>query len=140
MGESYDALQSVRALRKDLAGRRAQASGAAADALREADAAAKRVESGEARGGGLGGVNALLSSLLPGVEGADAPPTTIQTQAADGARAKLVRLLEDWKKLQATGVPRVNATLRAAGIEEVAVGAGEGEPEVSDEREGVEIE
>jgi photosystem II stability/assembly factor-like uncharacterized protein len=140
MGESYDALQSVRALRKDLEARRTKASGAAADALREADAAAKKVESGEARGGGLGGVNALLSSLLPGVEGADAPPTTIQTQAADGARAKLVRLLEDWKKLQATGVQRVNATLRAAGIEEVAVGAGEGEPEVSDEREGVEIE
>jgi hypothetical protein len=140
MGESYDALQSVRALRKDLAARRAKASGPAADALRDADAAAKKVESGEGRGGGLAGLNALLSSILTGVEGADASPTTIQTQAADGARARLAPLLEDWKKLQATGVPRVNASLRAAGIDEVAVRAGEDEAEVSDQREGVEIE
>jgi hypothetical protein len=49
-------------------------------------------------------------------------------------------LLEDWKKLQATGVPRVNASLRAAGIDEVAVRAGEDEAEESDQREGVEIE
>jgi photosystem II stability/assembly factor-like uncharacterized protein len=139
MGESYDALQSVRVLRKDLAERRAKASGAAADALRDADAAAKKVESGEGRGGGIAGVNALLASLLTAVEGADAPPTAIQTQAAAGARDNLGKLLEEWKNLQAT-VPRVNASLRAAGIEAIAVRSGEDEPEVSDEREGVEIE
>ncbi|MFY9549990.1 MAG: hypothetical protein WAU32_02465, partial [Thermoanaerobaculia bacterium] len=99
MGESWDALQRVRALRKDLAARKEHASGAAADALRDADIPAKRIETGEGRRGGLAGINSLLGAILIAVDGADAAPTTIQRQAYARARADLDRLLADWKGL-----------------------------------------
>jgi hypothetical protein len=73
MGESFAALERVRALRKDLAAR------------------AKRLETA------LAAVNETLGTTLTSLDGADAAPTSIQAEAYARARADLDRLLAELK-------------------------------------------
>ena len=73
MGESFAALERVRALRKELAAR------------------AKRLETA------LAAVNEMLGTTLTSLDGADAAPTSIQAEAYARARADLDRLLAELK-------------------------------------------
>ncbi len=115
MGESYDALARVRALRKKLSGKTAER--------------ARSLETGKPPAAGLAGVNTLLATLLEGVDGSDDAPTSTQKETLARTRASLDRLLSEWKSLEAEA--------RARGI---AVNALDLEQADSSERAGVEIE
>jgi photosystem II stability/assembly factor-like uncharacterized protein len=79
------------------------------------------------RGGAAGGADTLagiggsLMSLVPILQGADAPPTTQVLAAVTERRAALATLLGKWKALSTTALAGVNAELAKAGQPAVAV-------------------
>ncbi len=135
MNASYDALVRVRALRKELVARQSRVSGKSADEVRSAAARARELETGEgptgklSPEGGLVGINGRLGTVLEGIDGADAVPTSIQKDALAGARANLERLLPACKALEETA--------RRAGISVLDLDLSGPD---SDERAGIEIE
>ncbi|HSB35899.1 MAG TPA: hypothetical protein VLH41_03430, partial [Thermoanaerobaculia bacterium] len=115
MGESYDALVRVRALHKKLSGKTAER--------------ARTLEAGKPPSTGLAGVNALLATLLEGVDGSDDAPTSTQKEAYARTRANLDRLVSEWKSLEA------EARARGIAVNDLDLDAPD-----SSERAGVEIE
>jgi hypothetical protein len=108
MGASYDALVEVRAVRKSIAASKEKAG---SRGLADADAKAKTIESGDAQagggrrrggGGGLAGANARLAGILNALDGADAPPTAAQREAAGRLRQEIDALVAEWRALKPT--------------------------------------
>jgi len=156
MNASVDALQAVRGFRAGLEKRREKAgtsgsAGSVADAIGQADKEAHAIESGEAMGGGgrrrggtggLVGVNGTLSAIVKALDLSDTPPTAAQREGYDAAKAKLDELLASWKRLSDQGLAKLNAALRAKGIEAVTaeeMRAGEVQSD-EDDNEGVGVE
>jgi hypothetical protein len=79
------------------------------------------------RGGAAGGADTLagiggsLTSLVPILQGADAPPTTQVLAAVTERRAALATLLGKWKAFSTTDLAAVNAELEKAGLPAIAV-------------------
>jgi hypothetical protein len=79
------------------------------------------------RGGAAGGADTLagiggsLTSLVPILQGADAPPTTQVATAVAERRAALAALFGKWKALSTTELATLNAELAKAGMPAVAV-------------------
>jgi hypothetical protein len=147
MGSSYDALARLRGLRKSIAAARAKAAAGATQALDEADARAKKLESGETAmagvgrrraGGGLAGVNGRLGAILNAMDGADAAPTAAERDAAERLRNEAEGLIAEARQLEAS-LPKLNASLRRAGVPEVRAEAYADDAD-SESREGAEIE
>ena len=121
MNASYDALAKVRGLRKAIVAARAKAGagGPQAKALEDADERAKKLESGgvpgggrrRGGGGGLAGANARLGGILNALDGADAPPTAAQREAAGRLRQEVDALVAQWKELEASA-PKGLAAVR----------------------------
>jgi hypothetical protein len=156
MSASFDALQAVRGFRAGLEKRREKAgtsgaTGTVADAIGQAEKEARAIESGEATGGGgrrrggtggLVGVNGTLSAIVKALDLSDTPPTAVQREGYDAAKAKLDELLAAWKRLSDQGLAKLNAALRAKGIEAVTaeeMRAGEIQGD-EDDNEGVGVE
>ncbi len=147
---SADALQTVRGFRAGLEKRREKAgasgpTGAVADAIAQADREAHAIEAGETPGGrrrggtgGLAGVNATLAAIVKALDLSDAPPTAVQREGYDSAKAKLDELRASWKHLSEKGLAKVNAALRAKGLE--ALTAEEIQREAPEESEGAGVE
>ncbi|MEP6994331.1 MAG: hypothetical protein ABI968_07415 [Acidobacteriota bacterium] len=147
MDSSFDALTRVRALRGRLAQRkeRSGATGAAAEAIAEADREASQIEEGETRGprrpgGGLAGLNATLAAIVTALDLSDSAPTAIQQTEYESARSRLDELLSRWRRLSVEGLARLNAALRGAAMREITLEEIE-KAQVSDgRRSGVDIE
>jgi hypothetical protein len=79
------------------------------------------------RGGAAGGADTLagiggsLTSLVPILQGADAPPTTQVLAAVTERRTALATLLGKWKALSTTEFAALNAELAKAGLPAIAV-------------------
>jgi photosystem II stability/assembly factor-like uncharacterized protein len=141
-------LKEVRGFRAGLEKRReAGASGAAADAIAQADREAHAIEGAETPGGrrregagGLTAVNATCAAILKALDLSDSTPTAVQREGHTAAKAKLEELSSAWKRLSSQGLARVNASLRARGLAEVTFQEIEREAPEQGEGSGIEIE
>ena len=147
MKVSFGALVRVRTFRAQLTRRKERAgpSGAAADAIAQADRDASRLEAvetepGRRAGGGLAGVNATMGTILGAVDAVDAAPTAVQTEGYASARSSLDDLLAGWGKLSGEGLARLNAALAGAGIPVVTMEDLERDPPPAEGPSGTEIE
>jgi photosystem II stability/assembly factor-like uncharacterized protein len=154
MSSSSDALQAVRGFRAGLEKRREKAgtsgaTGPVADAIAQADRDAHAIESGDAPGGGgrrrggtggLTGVNGTLVAIVKALDLSDTPPTAVQREGYDSAKTKLDELLASWKRLSEQGLAKVNAALRAKGLEALTAEEIQREAPEDSEGAGVEIE
>jgi photosystem II stability/assembly factor-like uncharacterized protein len=145
--EAQTALAQLTSLREQLRGLRAQASGAALDALNAFDAQAQALQGetaaanepgqrGGARGGGgrgagpggpapspgsLAGVAATLGGLMNALQSADVTPTALQRSSVYAARQTAAEAMARWTALRSTELSTLNQTLRAAGLPVLAV-------------------
>jgi hypothetical protein len=69
----------------------------------------------------LSSVSAILAGLMQSLQASDAPPPRQQTAAIRQKRAALVQLMQQWKAIQTTDLPRVNQQLAKARLTELAV-------------------
>jgi len=119
-----------------LADRGKKASGALADALREADRQLIALSDiqppkrspdslGAAAGnpGGLRHLGEAFHSLARAVDQADTAPTRDARAGYTRHRALLDHALADWRRFEATTLPQLNAQLQSAGLEPVAAQA-----------------
>ncbi len=134
-----DALTQAIAWREQVTRSKAQATGAAADALGAFEAKLLPLlqePAGDAgrggrggRGGGAGGQAApagVLQTALAGLTGvmnslqsADVPPTVNQRAAIVTARQAATGAMTRWTAFKSVDLPALNAKLKAAGLEEV---------------------
>ena len=112
-------LEELRALRAKVKAAQTGATGAAATALAEFDGKAAALEGSAGGGHSLGRLTGELGGLYGTLQEADVAPTT-QTLAAIAEReATLRELLARWAALRGTELAALDATLRAAGMEEI---------------------
>ena len=118
----------VRAVRDAIRARREKAgSGAVADALAAFDTrlatlegtGGTRLGGGGARSDSFAGLRGELGQLFGLVENADTAPTTQLAAAVRDRRAALARIVDQWASARGTEVPRINAQLKAGGLEEL---------------------
>ncbi|HTD52403.1 MAG TPA: glycoside hydrolase, partial [Thermoanaerobaculia bacterium] len=132
MHPGFEALQQVKALRKDLAAVRERAAQSpAADAVAALEKKAAALEETSPRFGAGGPdevaapsftrLNRSLATLLEIVDGADAKPTS--RAAADVAETEkaLAAQLAAWKEIQSTDVPALNQELKKSSLPAVGV-------------------
>jgi len=77
----------------------------------------------------LSGVQADVAGLYESTDRADAAPTAAQIAAVNATAAKFDAIIKRWNELESTTLPKLNATLRSAGLPEVraVAEAGHGE-------------
>ena len=131
MHRDYEALQQVRALRKQLASARGQTgTGTLADTIAAFDGKAAAIEgtpggfSPTGAGGGepsLARLNGQLPTLLELVDSADVTPTAAATAAYDEVERALESLLARWNELRNRDLPALNESLRRSGMPPVAL-------------------
>jgi hypothetical protein len=113
------ALEELRALRAKVKAAQTGASGAAATALAQFDGKAAALEGSAGGAHSLGRLGGELAGLYGTLQEADVAPTT-QTLAAIAERdATLREVLARWAALRGTELAALDATLRAAGMEEI---------------------
>jgi photosystem II stability/assembly factor-like uncharacterized protein len=127
MNDDCAAIVGIRALRAQLAERRARETGALVESLAALDRKAAEIEGGGAggragrRGGGEGAptmarLNGELAGLLGILEGSDGTPT-MQAELAVGNLSRSVEgLLVRWREVQAKDVAALNVELEKAGL------------------------
>ena len=69
----------------------------------------------------LTSVSATLAALMQSLQKADAPPTGQETAAVRQRRAALAELMQKWKAIQTTDLPRVNQQLARARLPELEI-------------------
>jgi photosystem II stability/assembly factor-like uncharacterized protein len=111
------AARQARAIRDQIAARRAQASGPAADALTTLDRTIEALVGTPAAGGDtLSAVGGGLAGVMNSLQGADVRPTTVQVTAIARARAAAARAMAKWAAIRSVDVPAANTKLTAAGV------------------------
>jgi hypothetical protein len=111
------AARQARAIRDQIATRRAQASGPAADALTTLDRTIEALVGTPAAGGDtLSAVGGGLAGVMNSLQGADVRPTTVQVTAIARARAAAARAMAKWAAIRSVDVPAANTKLTAAGV------------------------
>ena len=130
MNETYETLQQVRTLRPQVADRAGKAKGALADSLNALDKQAGELE-GASQGAffgvpptgkqaeNLSALNQHFGQLLNVVDSADAAPTRQAAAVYLELEGALGKLLAQWKKLQESDLPSLNASLKKAHIEDL---------------------
>jgi hypothetical protein len=111
------AARQARAVRDQIAARRAQASGPAADALTTLDRTIEALMGTPAAGGDtLSAAGGGLAGVMNSLQGADVQPTTVQLTAIARARAAAARAMAKWAAVRSVDVPAANTKLAAAGV------------------------
>jgi len=131
------AAAQLRAVRAQI--REIKAQGATAETLAAFDKQAAAIEGGGSggrggRGGGGGGRGAIeagpetfssavgsLTILMRQLEAAEVAPTTQLSAAIADRRAEVAKLMTKWTALKTTGLPPVNAQLKAANLTQLSV-------------------
>jgi hypothetical protein len=107
--DAQSRVRQARAIRDQIAARRARAEGAIAETLTSLD---KRLETLVGESGALAGVMNIL-------QGADVPPTSVQLKAITAARATAAASAVSWTAIRTVDVPALNVKLTAAGLSPV---------------------
>ena len=111
------AAREARAIRDQIAARRAQVSGPAADALTTLDRTIEALVGTPAAGGDtLSAAGSGLAGVMNSLQGADVRPTTVQLTAIGRARAAAARTMAKWTAIRTVDVPAANTRLAAAGV------------------------
>ena len=111
------AARQARAIRDQIAARKAQASGPAAAALTTLDSSIEALLGTPAAGGDtLSAAGGGLAGVMNSLQGADVQPTTVQLTAISRARASAATAMAKWTAIRSVDVPAANATLAAAGL------------------------
>jgi hypothetical protein len=132
MHSCFEALQQVKALRKDLAAVRERAAQTpAADALAGLEKKAAALEESSPRFGAGGPdevaapsftrLNRAFTTLLEIVEGADAKPTSRAAGDVAESEKALAAQVAAWKEIQSTDVPALNQELKKSSLPAVGV-------------------
>jgi hypothetical protein len=135
INDAGDALAGIQALRAQLIDRRTKAPQVAdavqplmsrLDALDGGSPAAGRGGRGGGAGGAggrstLGALRAELTTLFNVVEEVDRAPGTSVSRAATDRLSRAASLLSEWRRLQGEPLSEVNAKLRTAGLEPIAI-------------------
>jgi hypothetical protein len=66
-------------------------------------------------------VSATLAALMQSLQASDVPPASQQTVAIRQKRAALAQLMQKWKAIQTTDLPRVNQQLAKARLTELEI-------------------
>ena len=114
MKASYDSYLQVAVLRKTLAERQKELTGAAGKAAGELDKKIEALEKGPKRAPGFGPVNRDLARLMFSVENADMRPTETVRSAVHESCAVLEKDLLAWTELNTKDVPSFNRLVTAA--------------------------
>lgn len=126
MTASTEAVLEAGSAREQLKKLTAQASGATADAIGEAD---KKIAGLLGAGGGFGApaggkatlsrVNGQIGGLYGEVSRGDATPTAAQTAGLAEIEKESAGVMSQWKQFKAADLPALNEKLRAAGLAEI---------------------
>jgi len=114
--DAQAALRQARGIRDQIAARKAQASGAAADALSSFDKHVESLVGTPAGGDTLSAASAGLAGVMNALQGADVRATTVQLTAITRARGSAARAMAKWTSVKTVDLPALNATLTAAGM------------------------
>ncbi len=109
--------RQVRGIRDQIAARKAQATGATAEALSALDKTLEAIVGTVAGADSLTGASSGLAGVMNVLQGADVRPTTVQLTAIARARTNATRAMGKWAGVKAVDLSAVNARLKAAGLE-----------------------
>jgi len=121
------AMDRIVELHRDIAGRRARASGAAHEALDALDRKVTALEGSGGRGRGaggldtLGGISGSLGQMMSLLQGADRAPTPALVEAVTERQAALGAVMRQWNGIRTVDVPMVNDVLAQAGLPPIPV-------------------
>ena len=108
--------RQVRGIRDQIAARKAQATGATAEALSALDKTLEAIVGTVAGADSLTGASSGLAGVMNVLQGADVRPTTVQLTAIARARTNATRAMGKWAGVKAVELSAVNARLKAAGV------------------------
>ena len=115
--DAQAAARQARGIRDQIAARRAQATGATADALAALDKNLEALVGAPAAGGDtLSAAGAGLAGVMNSLQGADVKPTTVQLTAITRARASAAKAMARWSAVKTVDLPAANARLTATGL------------------------
>ena len=113
--------RQVRGIRDQIAARKAQATGATAEALSALDKTLEAIVGTVAGADSLTGASSGLAGVMNVLQGADVRPTTVQLTAIARARTNATRAMGKWAGVKAVDLPAVNAKLAAAGLSAITL-------------------
>jgi hypothetical protein len=151
MSADYKAIQEVRSVRAQLKKLNVPAKQAPlTEAVASLEKKAAELEGGsggfgaaflqDAAGRSLARLNTALTQLLNNVDGADAAPTTQALGMFGAVQTALEAQLAAWKSIQAGDIPRLNAQLRKAKLEEIRATVAPGQDRPTPETTQVDLD